>query len=65
MKELNNSKQELWQLMRKSSANEMDTKQMEKEIAEGKRICIGVIGSDVDESLPLRKVGILKGNSEI
>jgi len=43
----------------------MDTKQMEKEIAEGKRICTGVIGSDVDESLPLRKVGILKGNSEI
>ncbi len=29
---------------------------MEKEINEGKRICTGVIGSDLDESLPLRKV---------
>jgi hypothetical protein len=34
----------------------MDTKAMEKEINEGKRICIGVIGSDLDVSLPLRKV---------
>lgn len=34
----------------------MDTKAMEKEINEGKRICIGVIGSDLDEALPLRKV---------
>lgn len=54
--ELSNNKQELWQLIRKSSAREMDIKTMEKEINEGKRICIGVIGSDLDESLPLRKV---------
>ena len=32
---------------------------MEKEINEGKRICIGVIGSDLDESLPLRKVAFV------
>lgn len=43
-------------MIRKSSAREMDVKSMEKEITEGKRICIGVIGSDLDESLPLRKV---------
>jgi late competence protein required for DNA uptake (superfamily II DNA/RNA helicase) len=54
--ELSSNKQELWQLIRKSSAREMDFKAMEKEINEGKRICIGVIGSDLDESLPLRKV---------
>jgi hypothetical protein len=54
--ELNNSKQEVWGMIRKSSAREMDCKAMEKEIAEGKRICIGVLGSDLDESLPLRKV---------
>jgi len=53
---LNNSKQELWQLIRKSSAREMDIKAMEKEIGEGKRICIGVIGPDLEESTPLRKV---------
>lgn len=29
---------------------------MEKEIGEGKRICIGVIGPDLEESTPLRKV---------
>lgn len=54
--ELSNNKQELWQIIRKSSAREMDIKSMEKEINEGKRICIGVIGSDLDETLPLRKV---------
>jgi len=43
-------------MIRKSSAREMDTKAMEKEINEGKRICIGVVGSDLDEALPLRKV---------
>ena len=56
LQELSSNKQELWQLIRKSSAREMDFKAMEKEINEGKRICIGVIGSDLDESLPLRKV---------
>jgi hypothetical protein len=34
----------------------MDAKAMEKEINEGKRICMGVVGSELDESLPLRKV---------
>jgi hypothetical protein len=34
----------------------MDAKTMEKEINEGKRICVGVLGPDIDESLPLRKV---------
>jgi len=35
----------------------MDLKAMEKEISEGKRICIGVVGADnLDEALPLRKV---------
>jgi len=35
----------------------MDLKAMEKEIGEGKRICIGVVGADnLDEALPLRKV---------
>jgi hypothetical protein len=43
-------------LIRKSSAREMDVKAMEKEINEGKRICMGVIGSELDESLALRKV---------
>ena len=43
-------------MLRKSSAREMDIKAMEKEITEGKRICMGVIGPDLDETLPLRKV---------
>lgn len=43
-------------MIRKSSGREMDAKAMEKEINEGKRICVGVIGPDLDESLPLRKV---------
>ena len=42
--------------MRKMSAREMDAKAMEKEINEGKRICVGVIGSELDEALPLRNV---------
>lgn len=42
--------------MRKMSAREMDAKAMEKEIKEGKRICIGVVGSGLDEALPLRNV---------
>jgi hypothetical protein len=46
----------LWALVRKSSARELDAKAMEKEISEGKRICIGVIGNTLDETLPLRKV---------
>jgi hypothetical protein len=34
----------------------MEFKTMEKEISEGKRICMGVVTSELDESLPLRKV---------
>jgi hypothetical protein len=34
---------------------------MEKEINEGKRICMGVVGPDLDEALPLRKVPIIPG----
>ena len=58
-KELDNTKQELWQLIRKSGTKDMDAKAMEKEINEGKRICMGVLGSDLDENLPLRKADLI------
>jgi len=65
LKELKNAKQEIWQLIRKSSAREMDVKMMEKEISEGKRICMGVVGSELEESLPLRKVNLAISNTDI
>ena len=42
--------------MGKFATRDQEAKAMEKEIAEGKRICQGVLGSDLDETLPLRKV---------
>jgi hypothetical protein len=42
--------------MSEFATRDQQAKAMEKEIGEGKRICQGVLGTDLDEGLPLRKV---------